>query len=395
MELYDHQQPSFTRWVVTNKFLREPFVIIDVGVQGGEHPRWQHLGEYARVHGFDAIHEVIDRLNAAPHHGHGQATYYALALGNEDGQRDFYVGAETFSSSFYHTDRTRTGQQNGIALGARRVNICRLDSLFAGGTLPLADHIKLDCEGFEPEVLRGGKAYLAHSNILCATVETSFGVSPLYPRTQFAEISDLLLAHRLLVFDVIGDRATRPGYAAALNANPWPPPDPMTDFPDIQVGQPRTFDFLFCRDFVREHTNPDDYSAQSAAPPTPDKLIKAMINFELHGLMDCAVDIAEHFRTVLAPRFDVGEAIRLLVRRPPQPRNIPEIVNALVMIDDLRQEAGRALAQAHAAQRDCDTKVAAVEAEAARERERLHSIRFVSKALMRELAARVRTRFGR
>src|SRR5262249_17390760 len=136
---------------------------------------------------------------------------------------------------------------------------------------------------------------------------------------------------------------------AARAASPWPAPDPLTDVPDLQVGQPCTFDFLFCRDLVGEHTHPDHYvGAQSVPPPTPDKLIKSMINFELHGLMDCAVDIAEHFRPVLAPRLDVDVAIKLLLRRPPQTRYNPEIANALGMIDELRREVGRSLTRAHA-----------------------------------------------
>jgi len=309
----------------------------------------------------------------------GQATrsYYALALGNEDGQREFYVGADTYSSSFFSADRAQTGRQNGISLGSRRVDIRRLDSLFADGTLPPADYIKIDCEGFEPEVLRGGKAYLARSNVLCVTVETNFGVSPVYPRTPFADINDLLVAHRLLVFDLIGVRTARPSYAAARTASPWPVPDAMTDVPDLQVGQPGTFDFLFCRDLVREQTNSDGYvSAHSVPPPTPDKLIKSMINFELHGLMDCAVDIAEHFRPVLAPRLDVDLAIRLLLRRPPQTRYIPEVANAMAMIDELRQQVVQSLVRAHTA----DLK--------------LISVRFLAKALVREIAARVRTRLG-
>ena len=391
MELYNHEEPSFTRWVIANKLLHEPFVVVDVGVQGGEHPRWQHLGEYAHIHGFDAIHEVIDGLKAVRQ---GQATrsYYAMALGNEDGQREFYVSADTYSSSFFSADRAQTGRQNGITLGSRGVDIRRLDTLFADGTLPPADYIKIDCEGFEPEVLRGGKAYMARSNVLCVTVETNFGVSPVYPRTPFADINDLLVAHRLLVFDLIAVRTPRPSYAAARTASPWPAADPMTDVPDLQVGQPGTFDFLFCRDLVREHTNPEGYvGAQSVSPPTPDKLIKSMINFELHGLMDCAVDIAEHFRPVLATRLDVGLAIKLLLRRPPQTRYIPEMANAMDMISALRQRVEQALARVHAAEHDRDMKVAAAE----RDRDlKLSSVRFLAKALVRETAARVRTRLG-
>ena len=390
MDLYNHEEPSFTRWVVANKLLREPFVVVDVGVQGGEHPRWQHLGEFVHVHGFDAIREVVDGLKAARG---GQATrsYYALALGNEDGQRDFQVAADTYGSSFFSADQSQGGQQNGIALGSRRVDIRRLDTLFADGTLPPADYLKIDCEGFEPEVLRGGKSYLGRSNILCVTVETNFGVSPVYPRTPFAEINDLLVEHRLLVFDLNAVRATRPSYAAARAADPWPAVDPMADVPDLAVGQPTTFDFLFCRDLVHEHTSPQSYiGGQGLPPPTADKLIKSMINFELHGLMDCAVDIAEHFRPVLAERLDVDLAIKHLVRRPPQTRNIAELANAMGIIAALRRQVEHWQERVH----EVKSEVLELKREVLERDLRVTSVRFLAKALVRETAARARRRLG-
>src|SRR5262245_30963656 len=156
MDIYNHEAPAFTNWVIANNFLREPFVVVDIGVQGGEHPRWERLGALVHLHGFDAIQEVIDGLKAA-HAGGKNRSYYALALGNEDGQREFFVSADTYGSSFFSSDRSQSGKQNGISLGSRTVEIRRLDTLFASGTLPPADYIKLDCEGFEPEVLRRGQ----------------------------------------------------------------------------------------------------------------------------------------------------------------------------------------------------------------------------------------------
>src|SRR5215216_4121499 len=123
-------------------------------------------------------------------------------------------------------------------------------------------NIKIDCEGFDPEVLRGARSYLANSNVLCVTVETNFRVSPSYLRTPFAEINDVLVVHRLLVFDLNFVRAARPSYTAARAAHPWPAADAMHDSPDLDVGQPATFDFVFCRDLVQEHTSPQVYAAE-------------------------------------------------------------------------------------------------------------------------------------
>jgi hypothetical protein len=34
-QLYTNESPAFTTWFVENDLLEEPFVVIDVGVQGG------------------------------------------------------------------------------------------------------------------------------------------------------------------------------------------------------------------------------------------------------------------------------------------------------------------------------------------------------------------------
>jgi hypothetical protein len=61
-----------------------------------------------------------------------------------------------------------------------------------------------------------------------------------------------------------------------------------------------------------------------------------MIIFELHGLMDCAVDLASRFRESLMSRLDVDQAIDLLLEPPPHARNLPEIVDCLGTIATLR-----------------------------------------------------------
>ena len=232
------------------------------------------------------------------------------------------------------------------------------------GELPAADYIKTDCESFDPEVLRGARRYLAQSNILSLTVETDFSISGTYPRTPFVEISDIAVQHRLLVFDINAVRHPRPAYVAARERHPWPPADPLLDVPYLDVGQPRTYDFLFCRDFVLEHKKPEIFAdvPDAVTRPTTDKLIKAMINFELHGLMDCAVEIADHFRTQLAERLDVDTAVELLARRPPHARNTADVTECIRMIAALRslnQQSDARLQEAQAENRALQSKLAA------------------------------------
>jgi FkbM family methyltransferase len=334
VDLYHNPTPSFTQWVTEHGLLHEPFVVVDIGVQGGPHPRWNYLGRYAHIYGFDPIGEVVDELEKAKK---PNQFYQAIALGDEDGERQFTVRSNTYESSFFNSKAVSGSGPNGIALGNRLVKVCRLDTLFAAGEIPAADYIKIDCEGFEPPVIRGAREYLARSNVLCVTTETNLGVSPIYSRTPFVEICEMLSEHRLLVFDLNAVRSPRSSYVAARKLRPWPESDIMRDSPLLDVGQLRTFDFLFCRDFVAESNSPQFATFPgSSFAPTVDKLIKSMINFELHGLMDCAVDLAQHYAMMLAERIDVEEAIERLIYRPTAVRNTADVVECMRMIHDLR-----------------------------------------------------------
>jgi hypothetical protein len=184
----------------------------------------------------------------------------------------------------------------------RIVPIRRLDTLFAEGLVPRADFVKIDCEGFEPEVLKGAEQYLAASAPVAVEAETSFNVSPLLRSSHFAAIYAVLVAHRLLVFDLAFDRAMRASFGAALQG----PHRPL-------LGQPGTFNMLFARDLIAERDFPMSYGR----PPTgervaSDTVLKAAITFELYGLLDCAYEVIEQFAAALPANFDVAKGLALL-----------------------------------------------------------------------------------
>src|SRR5216684_4214609 len=277
-QLYNNDSPAFTTWVIENDLLEEPFVVIDVGVQGGPHRRWKHLKDKVRVYGFDAIPEVVEELNAQKQ---PNEIYFAAALGDEEGTRDFYVrsnGSSYYESSFYEMPSDREGLGAVHPASLSKVPITRLDTLFAKGVIPPADHIKVDCDGHDPEVIRGARRYLAQSNVLCVIIETAFTVSPQYPKSHFVAVSDILTAHRLRVFDLALMRTAQPSYVAAKARYPWPAANPLHDTPALNVGAPGTIDALFCRDYIAEQVTPSQYVKVPGAvtEPTTDKIIKSM-----------------------------------------------------------------------------------------------------------------------
>jgi FkbM family methyltransferase len=301
LNLFTNANAEFTNWVVRAGLLREPFVLVDVGVQGGESPSWHRLGDYLIVHGFDAIEEAIDQLRNRAGHAPNRH-YHRIAAGNADEEREFHFNpANPTASSMYAQGTSRfelpAGEQT------RSVPVRRLDTLFAEGLIPQADFLKIDVEGFEKDVLLGANDLLA--NALAVETETNFGISNAYPKSHFGTLAEILLKHHLLVFDLAFNRIPRASFRRALESKGI-----KTDPQYGGFGKPAMVNVLFCRDLIDETDAPSNYHTP-CKPFTLDQLIKMMIIYELHGLNDIAVDTAERFAELLGSRFDVARAIRL------------------------------------------------------------------------------------
>jgi len=302
-DLCFNKRAAFTRWVTRESLLREPLVVVDVGVQGGASLRWDLLGDHLVLHGFDAIAEVVADLQER-NSGRTNRHFHHLALGAADGESDFYFNpANPFSSSMVRPGQNRFDSKSGDEV--RKVTVRRLDTLFAQGMIPRCDFLKVDVEGFEKDVFVGTRKLLA-AGVLAVETETSFDISPAYPGGHFTTITELLLPHHLLLFDLGFNRVARASFRRALMRKG------LADEPGADMlGRPATFNVLYCRDLIDETDHPDNY----AAPPPPvslDQMIKVMIILELHGLNDIALDTAERFADALGTRLDVERAVDLL-----------------------------------------------------------------------------------
>jgi len=264
-------------------------MVIDVGVQGGVSPRWRHLPDCVEVHGFDALEEAVAPLRAegkAKHH------YYATALGNEDGERELFIAPESTATSFYPTGSSPYDTSATVRRGSnsRRVPVRRLDSLMAEGTIPRADFIKIDCEGFEPEILKGAEALLG-SGVLAIEVETNFDVSAILPETHFWAVYKQLLPHGFLLYDLAFDRVQRASFANKARSL-------GIKYPRT-VAQPASFNVLFYRD------TPSVGAAET---------LKRAILLELYGMADIAYDVLMANAATFPNGFPLEEAAACLVR---------------------------------------------------------------------------------
>lgn len=291
-ELPFNLNPRFTTWLARSDALHEPFVLVDVGVLGGENPRWHFLGDHLVVHGFDASKEAVDDLSQD---AAANKYYHWFAIGDEDGERTFFFNPNNPSSSRF--GEFPAGQP-------RVVPVRRLDTLLKQGIIPKPDFLKVDVEGHERELFAGASDLLA-GGLLGVDVETSFVTSDVYPQPGFTIIHRLLMKRGLVISDLNFNRIRRENYLKARKRLGLP------ELPIEGAGRPATFNVLFCRNLVAEVGGGVYYET---LPPLAsiDQILKLMALYELYGLNDVAVDIAVTFQEQLGRRIDVDRAIDLL-----------------------------------------------------------------------------------
>src|SRR5262249_5105750 len=302
MDLVYNADPRFTKYIVESAAMNEPFVVVDVGVYGGENPRWQFLGDQLVLHGFDAIKEVSDELSEKEKLFPNKR-YHWMAIADYDGEKEFYfTPSNPTNSSFGRPVSSRRYADGTLSFEARMVPVRSLDSLLASGTIPAPNFLKVDVEGYEKFVFLGAKECLSR-DLLGIEFETSFNTGPEYPNSHLGTLQDILLPRGFLLFDLNFDRVPRASFRNARQSSGLTPAD---------YGRPATVNALFCRDLILEA----DGGLVGVPPRNPslDEIIKVMIIYELHGLNDIAFDTATRFSSELRQRLDIERAKRLLLK---------------------------------------------------------------------------------
>jgi FkbM family methyltransferase len=254
MDLGINHNADFTNWVVSAGLLTESFVLIDVGVQGGENIRWRPLGDHLVLQGFDPIEEVVQEL-IKENRGRSNRHYHCMAVGDADGEQPFYFDPVNPSASSMYEQPTGRFDGEGTRQ-VRTVPIRRLDSLLAEGVIPKADFVKIDVEGFEKDVLLGARELL-RAGVLGLEAEVNFGLSPAYPKSHFGTLAELALESHLLVFDLVFNRIPRESFQRALIHKGLTPISKVAP-----VGRPATVNVLFGRDLIDEVDHQSNYQSR-------------------------------------------------------------------------------------------------------------------------------------
>jgi FkbM family methyltransferase len=190
-----------SQWRVDTLFSKEPEtiewiggfqrgeILVDVGANVGMYTIWAAKTRGARVYAFEPESQNYALL------------YENIVLNNLSKQVVAYCAALSDQSGFslLHLNRFETGsgchslgEQVDYQLKYRKSEVSQgcisatLDSLVTSGVVPMPDHIKIDIDGFEHQVVAGSAKVLADQHL----------------RSVLIEINTNLVQHRRLIVDM-------------------------------------------------------------------------------------------------------------------------------------------------------------------------------------------------
>lgn len=171
---------SITSYAMISALARQgmsPKVVIDVGANVGQFAvASEKLFPEASVHSFEPNPNCYTALRKNVSSLSGIATY-SVALGAQEGESTFHLNAHSHSSSMLpladnHTEAFPEARETS----AVQVRVSTLDLIFDGMELPSPVLLKLDVQGYEAQVLRGGAETLKRVDYV--VLEASF--KPMY-----------------------------------------------------------------------------------------------------------------------------------------------------------------------------------------------------------------------
>lgn len=147
--------------------------VLDIGANIGRFAiTARKLFPEAEIYAFEPLPECLDAAKLVMH-GDRHFTAMNVALGLEPGDATFHRNAASPSSSFLAVTRTHTASFPGTGDTADvRVSVETLDRMATTLNFATPMLVKIDVQGYEEQVLRGGEATIRRASVLL--VETSF-----------------------------------------------------------------------------------------------------------------------------------------------------------------------------------------------------------------------------
>lgn len=293
--------PLLTRHLVEELriFAEDPLVIFDVGARFGSNAEWDVFGDQMRVYCFEPDEEECERLTAqAPPY----VTYVPTALGRISGDATLYESKLSSSTSLFKTRMDYFGRfvnrNNGVVVGERTVAVKSLDDTMATYGISHVDFVKLDAEGAELDILKGGEHSLRSDRLLGVLSEIRLH-EEINGSPPFASLDAFLRTWGLRLYNIQVNHHGR----VVL---PYPQvedyrlPSGERFYAYTAHGQVQDGDALYFRDLF------------AARESQPTSILKLCALMEIYHLNDCAAELIMINRKRLVHLVDVDHVLNLL-----------------------------------------------------------------------------------
>jgi FkbM family methyltransferase len=141
--------------------------VLDIGANVGQSAdRFRHILPDAQIYSFEPVKDCYDQL-AARFRGDARFRAFHCALGESDSTAVIHRSAHRMASSLLEqSDRLKRSWPKAPSVEAENITVRALDDMAA--TIDMAPNIliKIDVEGYEDRVIRGGQKTIASAKVI-------------------------------------------------------------------------------------------------------------------------------------------------------------------------------------------------------------------------------------
>lgn len=292
------------------------WIIVDVGARGGVSPVWGPMKPHADFVCFDPDPAECERLEQEG------MRFIPAALDAVPGARTLHLTRSPWCHGFEVINRDAKRFPNWVnnePIGSMTVQTTTLD--IALQDVPPPHFVKIDTEGSELDVLRGGDKTLAHC--LGVMVELWFGTKDALPPWM---VDRHLRRAGFRLYDIAVQRYPRNTMPVGHLRDDGSAPPQFRDH-----GQVMTGDALYFRDPL----------VDSSYPWTTHHLLHLIGLLDLWGYQDAALELAFKERAWLGCNIDVDALIASLV---------PPIGDRIVSFEDYWRRSAGQFGESHLAE---------------------------------------------